>query len=399
MPRPLEIEDRPVVVCGAGAAGIAASLAVARRGQRALLVEAGAHVGGTVAHSFIHTLGGLYDSEGEFLHEGLPTELATTLLARVPGARRRRMGRLWVLSVCPLGYREVISDTIAREPGISLLTGTSVVRADREGRRIRRLILATPSGTASVSDPRAVTDATGSGEVARLTGGEALRRTRGRPAAAGLVFVLRNVRSGVLDFPRGLGVLRSIRDAATAGELPPRCRFAWLDMGTRDDEVYVKLFVPLRADPREPLARADSFREALTERDAIAAFLRHEDGFQDASVALTGELGIRDGGQVVGEYTLTEDDVRRTTKFPDAACKCTWPIEYWDPEEGVSLEYLPRREYYEIPLRSLRVKGIDNLWAAGKDLSADAKAQASARVVGSCWAMGEAVGREIVALR
>jgi hypothetical protein len=52
---------------------------------------------------------------------------------------------------------------------------------------------------------------------------------------------------------------------------------------------------------------------------------------------------------------------------------------------------------YQIPLRSLKVKGIENLWAAGKILSAGPLAQASARVSGSCFSMGDAVGRALSA--
>ena len=44
------------------------------------------------------------------------------------------------------------------------------------------------------------------------------------------------------------------------------------------------------------------------------------------------------------------------------------------------------------------VCGLRNLWAAGKCLSADRYAQASARVVGSCWAKGEAAGTAAAAL-
>jgi hypothetical protein len=96
---------------------------------------------------------------------------------------------------------------------------------------------------------------------------------------------------------------------------------------------------------------------------------------------------------VRGEYSLSAADVRQARKFADAVCRCCWPIEYWDPEQGVSLEYLAEHDYYEIPLRCLKVQGLRNVWAAGKCLSADRYAQASARVVGSCWSMGEAAGR------
>jgi hypothetical protein len=64
----------------------------------------------------------------------------------------------------------------------------------------------------------------------------------------------------------------------------------------------------------------------------------------------------------------------------------------------LELEYLPPDSFYEIPLRALKVKGVANVWAAGKCLSADHHAQASARVVGQCWAMGQGVARAIHAL-
>ena len=131
---------------------------------------------------------------------------------------------------------------------------------------------------------------------------------------------------------------------------------------------------------------------------AVVEYLCRLPEFAQATVSRTGTLGIRDGGRVKGEYCLNVADVRQARKFADAACRCCWPIEYWDPDQGVALEYLADGSYYEIPLRCLNVRGFDNLWAAGKCLSADALAQASARVVGSCWSMGEAVGKAVAAM-
>src|SRR5262249_22758239 len=107
-----------------------------------------------------------------------------------------------------------------------------------------------------------------------------------------------------------------------------------------------------------------------------------------------GQLGVREGGRVRGEYCLSREDVLQGRKFADAACRCAWPIELWG-DQGVSLEYLPPGSYYEVPLRALQVVGFSNLCAVGKCLSADVWAQASARVVGCCWAMGQAVGQTV----
>jgi hypothetical protein len=89
--------------------------------------------------------------------------------------------------------------------------------------------------------------------------------------------------------------------------------------------------------------------------------------------------------------------VRQAKKGSPSAGRCAWPIEFWDPVAGLRMEHLPEGEYYDIPLGALKLRDVANLWVAGKCLSADRLAQASARVVGSCWAMGEAAGRAAAA--
>ena len=46
----------------------------------------------------------------------------------------------------------------------------------------------------------------------------------------------------------------------------------------------------------------------------------------------------------------------------------------------------------EIPLRSLQARNVENLFVAGRCMSASHDALGSARVIGTCLATGEAVG-------
>jgi hypothetical protein len=137
--------------------------------------------------------------------------------------------------------------------------------------------------------------------------------------------------------------------------LPPACGKAWLDAGVSAEEAYLKMFVPLSKDWHEREEHGEVTRAARQEGLAVLAFLRQRPEFALARVAATGRLGVRVGGRISGEYCLTEKDVRQGRHFADVAWRSYWPIEYWDAMHGVSLEYLPERTWYEIPLRALMV--------------------------------------------
>jgi hypothetical protein len=363
---------------------MAAAIAAARGGATVLLVEEAPRVGGTVADCLIHTIGGLYDDAGELLNPGLPTELVGALSRADPATAKRRIGRAWVLDAEPEVYREVARRWLA-DVGVEVAPSSRVTRVNEAGGRILSVVV---NGTELRTD--AVIDATGTAEVVRHFDPALILPTTGH-MAGGLILRVRGVTPGALAPPRGVAVVRALRSAVTDGTLPVECSHAWLDRGMAPDEVFLKLLVPIPADWR---AREEELTATATATGArVVNFLHTLAGFERAAVFRAGRLGVREGGRVRGEYTLTADDVRGGRRFPDAAARCAWPVEAWDARTGVALEYLPSKEWYEIPRRALKVAGTANLWTAGKCLSAEPLAQASARVAGCCWAMGEAAGR------
>ncbi|NIO34805.1 MAG: FAD-dependent oxidoreductase [Planctomycetales bacterium] len=382
--------DGGVVVVGAGAAGMAAALAAARRGSRTWLIESSAMAGGTVAKAFIHTLAGLYDPQGKPLNDGLIDELVVRLHKSSPQVRKRRIGKTWCLAVSPEVYRNVVRSWLDEEHNILQLYASRVTGVRAVGGRLTEVEI-TSGQRPRMIRPRALIDTTGSGEVVGMVDRRLVLDDDER-AAGGVVFRLGGVQPGAVAFPKGLKIVQQIHLAAQRGELPSLCQHAWLDSGTEEGEVYVKLFVPLSGDWRSAERRRQIDVETCRIQEELVTYLRRFTDFAGARVTQTGELGVRDGGRIRGEYYLTEEDIRSGRRFEDGICRCSWPIEYWHPQRGLELEYLPAEVQYEIPLRSLQVKGHSNLWAAGKCLSADHRAQASARVVGSCWKMGEAAG-------
>jgi hypothetical protein len=80
-------------------------------------------------------------------------------------------------------------------------------------------------------------------------------------------------------------------------------------------------------------------------------------------------------------------------KFSDGIVKNAWPIELWYRLKGTVYKYVPRGDYYEIPLRCLMVRNIANLLTAGRCISVTHEALGSTRVMGACMALGDQAGK------
>ena len=70
-----------------------------------------------------------------------------------------------------------------------------------------------------------------------------------------------------------------------------------------------------------------------------------------------------------------------------------WPFEVHDPSSrGTRLEWLPDGTVYQVPLSALTTPALENLVVAGRCMGASHEAHASARVIATCFSVGEAVG-------
>ena len=344
-----------IAVVGSGAAGIAAAVCAARAGGRVLLLDQNAGPGGTGGFSGLTTLCGLYDDAGNFLNDGFAREFAEAIGETAPV----KSGRLWVLLYRPEKFRAVAAEFIGRYRNLETIWNSPVKDVVVEGGRIVALN-GHPVG--------AVVDCTGTAEVARAAGAKCLE-TDDTTQAPAVVFQLR-------------GVTREINSAAAAAQvLMPLIRAG---------------FPPLYFHPNlEAGSITAKFSGGPDQVPALIEFLRaNVRGFEKCESS-QGEFVVshRAGRMVVGEYVLTGADVLAAKKFPDAVARCSWPVEQWSTEGKTKLRWLPAGEHYDIPAGSLRAVGLQNLFMAGKTISADADAIASARVMGCCLATGEAAAR------
>ncbi len=118
-------------------------------------------------------------------------------------------------------------------------------------------------------------------------------------------------------------------------------------------------------------------------------------GFENAYISnIADELGIRVSNRIEGKYVYTEDDLKNSKKFENPAVVADYPIDVHSCDKNKG-ELIKTGEY-QLPIEALMSADFDNLFVAGRCLSADYKAQAALRVQASCFSMGEAVAKYIV---
>ena len=352
-------ESFDIAVVGGGAAGIAAALSAARAGCVTLVMDGRAAAGGTGEFSGLTTLCGLHTEDGQFLNDGISQEFAEALRREDGGAGPMKMGRVFVQLYRRGSFQKVAARLLANEPRVSTRWGSPLRQVTlREGRLV------------SLNDVRvgAAIDCTGVAAVGRAAGEELLATDETTQAAA-VIFSLENVERHLGTPVATVQVLLAL---ARAG-LPPLSFMPGAEAGT----VTVKFAGQPDQVPR------------------LLKFLRNEvPGFQRCWTRQTEfTKAHRAGTMIVGRHLLTGDDVLGARKFPDAVTRACWPIEQWSADGRQRLRYLPPGAHYEIPARSLQAARTENLFMAGKSLSADVDAVASARVMGCCLATGAAAGK------
>jgi len=116
-------------------------------------------------------------------------------------------------------------------------------------------------------------------------------------------------------------------------------------------------------------------------------------GFAGASLRKHGErIGIRESRRVVGRITVTAEDVVSGLQPPDTVVLSSWPLEWHESGQAMRMVFPNDDKACGVPLSALRSRDWDNLFVAGRCMSATHEAQASLRVIGSTLASGQAAG-------
>lgn len=405
-----------VLVAGGGTAGAFAGISAARMGADTLVIEQYGAPGGSqtmalvtpVMHSHI---------AGDPQSSALADEVRGWLI-KMGAALGDGDGKGWF---DPTALQFALEEMIA-ESGCAILYHTVLIGVIKDGGRVTHAVVFNEDGVTAI-EAKMFVDCTGDGDLSVMAG--AAHRSgnaKGFNQAVSLRFRMTNV-----DVPSLRRYLTGIgenhpEDERTFHTATTLHNDRWAltkvfdrahedGLMTEQDIKYFQCFsVP--GKPRDIYFNCPELGSAKNTLDArhlsgkqtegrraiarIVRFLRERiPGFGQAYLGeIAPMLGIRETREIEAETMLTGRDVLQYARFDDYIATSNYPVDIHDAgEEGLQFESRSAGErYYHVPFRSLVVKGLDNLFVAGRCMGADFVAQSAVRVQHTCRASGEAAG-------
>lgn len=400
------VAEAEVVVVGGGTSGFIAATAAARTGAKTLIVERFGYLGGCSTAPYNTSIGLFGDSDGNLIIKGLGYEFIRRMEADgqafwTPPGRNQ----IW-----PVWTKKVALDMV-EEAGVDLLFYTWVTGVVREGGTIKGLVVQNKGGRGVIL-AKTVVDASGDADIAAYMGApyemadpDEIQQVSCDYIACGVdsarVYEWASANQDKLEKVSGLN--EESKQFGTQSMLT----FVIPQQDTAEGGNYhvgvmptVKLCIyreAVRLQGNSDIDPLDPVSLTKAETEGLRGVVRHLDylkenvpGFEGAFIVGHSHLGVRETRQVIGDYQLKIDDLRNQARFDDVVALSCRALDYHLKGTVFKIEFL--KGNYDIPLRALLPKGVDNLLIAGRSISCDHLAQASLRGAATCLATGHAAG-------
>ena len=417
-----------VVVVGGGMAGVGAALAAAKGGAKTIVVENTSALGGIATMGLVNIPLDFVSGVGaEFFEE----------LDKINGLRKRNSD--------PEKHK-LVFDRLLKKYGVDILLVTPLIDTIVEGDDVKGIIIHTKKGKQAILGKTFV-DASGDSDLVYFAGGETLtgREEDGMSMGCSLEFVL-----GGVDFDAYYNSelnkndpkwYKFIPEQLALGNLPYEIdnHLNWLThIPDRPehcgmDEVSICFAHSRNCYPTDNQDLTRMYIEGREQAVILAKFIRENvPGFEKSYLSYTGSLlGVRESRRIVGEYIFTGSDIAYARKFDDVIAISQHGFDLHGFKEAGNMKWfrgklpdgteayianragwgsqlppddgLPRVNMselisdkgmylYDIPYRSLVPVRLNNVLAAGRNISADIPGQSGTRLVMCCMSLGEAAG-------
>ncbi len=422
-----------VIVIGGGTAGCAAAYTAGKLGLKTLLIEKNIHLGGTITSALVVPAmkSGEHQINTDF-YEDLISELSAiggqATYQNNPGWFNPELTKIALDNLMAKANVEVYFDTHIRDV-ICKNRHIEAIVISKEMLSVYNETIEYQNKALSVSiAAKYIIDATGNCEIGKLCGCEFLEEnSENQPVS--LRFLMGGV--DVPYFAEWLKAFDTDRNVTTVEDINGFIHLStaytwdkdktWALKPLFDDAVakgilkdhdrnYFQIFTvagmpstiafncPRIIDYTKTLDVANMSKALQLARKNIfrlANFCKiYFPGFKNAYISnIADMLGIRVSRRIKGKYVYKIDDLKSGKKFEHPVVRSNYPVDvHSDKKDGSTLDIV---QDYELPIESLMSADIDNLYVAGRCLSADYMAQGALRVQASCFSMGEAVAKHI----
>ena len=390
-----KVKKYDVIVAGGGFAGAAAAIAAARGGADVLLVDKSNALGGTVGNCLINPFmpyWTLIDGKRYDLCRGIFAEI-TRRLEETGGLYQNKT--IQETQCFNEEYLKLILNRMALEAGVTLLFRSYITAVRKENDRLSSITVANKSGTAEL-EARYFIDATGDADIAYLAGAP---YTLGRSDDHLCQPMTLCFRVGNVDIPKFNSQFQQLnalyKEYKAAGKIKNHREDILVFPNTTENILHFNSTRIIKRNPTDAFDLTQAEIEAREQVFELFEFLKaHCDAFANSTLLSTAsEIGVRESRMIDGIYKLTQEDLVNCVKFKDSIALGNYDIDIHNPAGGgTSHYYFHMGQYYSIPYRALLPQKVDNLWVAGRCISATHEAQASIRIMPIVCCIGEAAG-------
>lgn len=384
-----------VVVAGGGTAGVAAAAGAALAGARTLLIERNPYLGGEATHSGVAAFCGFYTCGGN------PVKAVAGIGEKILEEMERLEPSSVAYIISATGnknvnfhpeYLKCAMDNVLETAGAECMFHARVIGADTADGKIHSIRCVDDEGEFCV-EAASFVDATGDAALVRLSGGETVwGDAEGRVQAATLPFRLSGVDTSCDLSPAAVekAVLKAKADGIP--HLTKEKGFILKREGSNQVSVLLPSVMPESLCSRQVTKmEQDTRRQVLYYVKALRKYLP---GMENCELSVIGpSIGFRETHRMKGRETITADDVLGRKKRRDGVGRGGWKPEiHKDANKMGTYIEVEEGSWFDIPLGALRAERIENLFGAGRMVSADEAAFAAVRVMGTCFASGHAAG-------
>lgn len=407
--------EADVIVVGGGPGGFAAAVSAARSGARTVLLERYGHLGGMATGGLVNIIPNLSDIYGKRYIGGICDEFITRMLDQNAGMRpdedcwgttdekiikyyrdssfshffiRRNEEGQEVLIYTAIIDPEVGKNEISRmvkEAGVKLYLHSWVSDVIMDGNTVKGIVFESKSGKQAVLG-KVIIDSTGDGDLIPWSGAASEDNINPLLRIKHLCFGFWIGGVDFRSFDQFVGVHPSkwremqeymkkekLHGSFLRGLLPGQQNVAWIHPHYHTEcQTDVEEMTRMDVYARDRAVRSWQYLKA------------NVPGFQNSFIQQTcPQLGTTGGRRLVGEYSLVEDDLRRTEPFEDTIAIF--------PNNDRGLESLDYSKIY-VPYRSLVPKDVEGLLIACRAFSSDDIANDAFNLVPHCMCFGQAAG-------